>query len=186
MAADKAQLIQQLEQVFVQRGYDGATLVHLAQATDLSKATLYHHFPNGKPEMAAALVRSAVSRLQKQAFSHFQTAPIEEAWPLFFSGFSDYVDAGRSNCILAVLVHQSTAHAEISILQKQINDQFEDWQQTLCTAFVASGLKPKKARRAGYETMSQIYGALMVSKLHNNDKLFAKTIARLIKETQAS
>lgn len=179
MSIDKTELLQRIGQVFVERGYDGATLVHLAQATGLSKATLYHHFPEGKTEMAAVLVRDAISRLQKNAFRHFQTHPAEAAWTLFFEGFSHYVDGGKSNCMLAVLVNQSTAHGEIAELKQLIHEQFADWHSTLATAFESQGLKPKKARRAAYETLAQIYGALMVSKLYNNDKLFAKTITRL-------
>lgn len=72
MAADKAQLIQQLEQVFVQRGYDGATLVHLSRASGLSKASLYHYFPGGKTEMVAMLVRKAIAELHQLGFTHLQ------------------------------------------------------------------------------------------------------------------
>ncbi len=182
MLTDKNRLLEQIGQVFIRRGYDGATLVHLAQATGLSKATLYHHFPNGKPEMAVALVRHAIVRLQKLAFSHFQSTSTIKAWPLFIDGFSAYVEQGRSNCVLAVLAHQSTAHEEIAPLQLQINQQFNDWHQTLCNAIEATGVTPKKAKRTAHQTMAQIYGALMVSKLHNNDKLFPRTISRLRKQ----
>ncbi|MFT7651655.1 MAG: TetR/AcrR family transcriptional repressor of lmrAB and yxaGH operons, partial [Candidatus Azotimanducaceae bacterium] len=49
MAIDKTQLTEDLRQVFITRGYDGATLAHLSASTGLSKASLYHHFPGGKP-----------------------------------------------------------------------------------------------------------------------------------------
>jgi len=50
-------LLRQLGQVFRERGYEGATLTQLAAATGLGKASLYHHFPGGKAEMADVLVR---------------------------------------------------------------------------------------------------------------------------------
>jgi len=54
-------LLRQLGQVFRERGYEGATLTQLAAATGLGKASLYHHFPGGKAEMADVLVRDAIA-----------------------------------------------------------------------------------------------------------------------------
>lgn len=183
MSIDKSQLLAQIGQVFSNRGYDGATLVHLADATGLSKATLYHHFPGGKQEMAATLVRDAISRLQQLAFQHFHTLPTEQAWPAFLQGFREYVQGGRSNCILAVFVHQNTAHEDIADLMQQIHRQFADWHGVLADALAAAGAKPKRARREAHEVMSRLYGALMIAKLHNDAALFDKTITRLLKQT---
>ncbi|MDH3644464.1 MAG: TetR/AcrR family transcriptional regulator, partial [Gammaproteobacteria bacterium] len=43
--ATRESLEDQLVTVFKKRGYEGATLNQLADATGLSKASLYHHFP---------------------------------------------------------------------------------------------------------------------------------------------
>lgn len=41
-----------LFQLFRESGYDGVSLAQIAVATGLGKASLYHHFPGGKVEMA--------------------------------------------------------------------------------------------------------------------------------------
>jgi AcrR family transcriptional regulator len=54
-----------LETVFKEYGYEGASLKLLAEAAALSKASLYHHFPRGKEEMAAHVLAHSGARLQK-------------------------------------------------------------------------------------------------------------------------
>ena len=169
--------------MFIERGYDGATLNHLARASALSKASLYHHFPGGKPEMAATLVRNAIAELQRQAFTP-QTTP-KLALANFVTGFANYVDQGRSDCILAVFSHHSTAHTELDDLQGLIRTQFSDWHEHLATLFIQLGRKPKRARREAHSLISAAYGALMNAKLQQDAKLFAKSMERLaLKMTQ--
>lgn len=179
MAIDKTQLTEDLRQVFISRGYDGATLARLSTSTSLSKASLYHHFPGGKPEMAAVLVRDAISRLQQLAYHHFLNLPPQKALAAFLQGYLEYVDHGRSNCLLTILINHATAHADILDLQTQITQQFSDWHATLTTAYEGCGHKSKKAKRMAHELVAQIYGALLNAKLHNNAKLFSKAMARL-------
>ena len=52
----KDETIAQLLTVFRRYGYEGATLTRLSEATGLGKASLYHHFPKGKEEIAAAVL----------------------------------------------------------------------------------------------------------------------------------
>ena len=179
MAIDKTQLTEDIRQVFISRGYDGATLAHLSASTSLSKASLYHHFPGGKPEMAAVLVRDAISRLQRLCYHHFLNLPPQKALAGFLQGYLEYVDHGRSNCLLTIFINHATAHEDILDLQAQITEQFSDWHDILTNAYQRCGHKSKKAERMAHELVAQIYGALLNAKLHNNAKLFSKAMARL-------
>jgi len=53
---NKDALIGKLVDVVYDYGYDGTTLSVISEATGLGKASLYHHFPGGKEEMAAAVL----------------------------------------------------------------------------------------------------------------------------------
>ena len=61
---NKSALAERLSAVFCENGYEGASLSGLAEACELSKASLYHHFPNGKVDMANAVLARAGARLQ--------------------------------------------------------------------------------------------------------------------------
>ena len=180
-----ADLIPSILDVFLQRGYDGATLTHLAKATGLSKASLYHHFPGGKAEMAATLVRSAISDLHAQAYVPLTIVRPPEHLQAFVSGFANYVEQGQSDCILSVFARHDTAREDIGELKHQIAAQFDDWHSALIQAFEANGAKPKRADREAHELMGRLYGALMQAKMHNKPELFTRTIKRLQKEYAA-
>ena len=188
--ASKEILFEQLRSVFISRGYDGATLVNLARAAHLSKASLYHHFPGGKPEMADTLVRHAIADLQQQAFSHLGT-PVAPNKKLrnFIDGFSAYTQHGESDCLLAVLSHHSTATAETQNQQSVIAEQFADWLSQLAGVFEEHGYKSKKANQEAQHLMANLYGALLTAKIQNDAAFFRAAIKRMkkrLKQQQAT
>ncbi len=183
-AATKKLLYNQLSAVFIQRGYDGATLNHLAVAAGLSKASLYHHFPGGKPEMAMVLLRNAIAELQKTAFRHLSgSGNPGKRLGAFITGFAEYTRDGESDCLLAVLSHHLTAGEETAIHRQAITDQFADWHAALSATYEAGGAKPKRAARQAHELLAALYGALLTAKMHNQPELFQTAVRRLRKAT---
>lgn len=180
--ATKEVLIGQLRGVFVARGYDGATLANLASAANLSKASLYHHFPGGKPEMVAALVRHTIADLQRTAFHHLDGgADPAKKIVSFIEGFFSYTNGGESDCLLAILNHHSTAGEEIAGQQQAIAEQFADWHSSLTTVFESAGVAAKKAEREAHDLVAALYGALLIAKMHNQPQLFVQAQTRVKK-----
>ena len=172
----RAQLVEQLGAVFQRQGYDGATLAQLAAVTGLGKASLYHHFPGGKEEMAQVLVRRSVANLERVAFSRLQ-GPGEPRKRLlaFLEGFSEYVEQGRGNCLLAVMLQGSSR----ALFADQISAQFQDWQPAVAAVFEELGEKPKRAQRSAGNLLDTLYGSLLVSRLLDDPKHFQQSIKRL-------
>ncbi|MEL7150132.1 MAG: TetR/AcrR family transcriptional regulator [Pseudomonadota bacterium] len=57
--------------LFQEKGYHGAGLAEILKATGLPKGSLYHHFPNGKSDLAleaAALAHRETTRIIDDAF----------------------------------------------------------------------------------------------------------------------
>jgi len=145
----------------------------------LSRASLYHHYPGGKPEMASALVRHAIGHLQRLCFRHLDntqdpTASLQK----FIDGFLEYTENGETSCFLAVMVHHGTAQEAVQAEQVRIHRQFADWHASLARVYEASGMKRKRARRAAHDFISALYGALLNAKMHNAPKEFARAMAR--------
>ena len=61
------EVVDRLLAVFQRLGYDGASLAELSHATGLGKSSLYHYFPNGKEEMALAVLRNVHCWIEQNA-----------------------------------------------------------------------------------------------------------------------
>jgi len=53
---EKADVVPLVAEVFRELGYEGASLGRITARTRISKGSLYHFFPGGKEEMAAAIL----------------------------------------------------------------------------------------------------------------------------------
>lgn len=178
-ARSRDQLSAELSEIFLVRGYEGATLTELSRATGLSKASLYHHFPGGKAEMAAALLNDAVERLDRRAFARLR----EERPPLqrlerFIDGFAGYTDGGVNPCLIAVFAQGSVSDAHGSA----IADQYRDWTSQLTAVFEAAGSKPKRAARQAHALLASLYGNLLTATLLEDPRCFRRAMKTLKKE----
>jgi AcrR family transcriptional regulator len=174
----KQQLISILDDVFRRRGYEGATLSELSRACGLGKASLYHHFPGGKDEMASLLLRRAVAELNELAYRQLdRPAPWRERLGGFVDGFARYCADGTRNCLIAEL----TATAARAKFGNDIQLQTEEWLRQLATAFAETGVGEKRARRRARELLGALYGALVLARLLNDPQPFQQTVKRLRK-----
>ena len=179
---DQDQLLAQLRPVFRDHGYEGATLNKLATATGLGKASLYHHFPGGKAEIAATLLRQAVAQLEKLAFSRLgkRGAPAKRLQE-FVDGFVAYTDNGESPCVIAAF---SQGGAWL-VHGPSISEQFRAWGTQLAGTLEEVGYKPKRAQREASALLANLYGDLLLAKLHGEPRRFRQGIKRIKKNLPA-
>src|SRR4051812_1232031 len=57
----REEVIDRILAAFRQYGYEGASLGRLSEVTGLGRSSLYHHFPNGKEDMATAALNSVAA-----------------------------------------------------------------------------------------------------------------------------
>jgi len=179
----KQDLLPRIAEVFRERGYEGATVSELSRVTGLGKASLYHHFPGGKSEMAGALVRYAIEELDQCAFRHLAGhAQWPERLERLIDGFSDYAQGGKSDCLLAVLaVSQPSGD-----FAAEIRSQMRVWLRATARAYAEAGHHGKGARRHARELLVSLYGALVIARLMGGTKPFSQTVRRLTRELKSS
>lgn len=179
-ANTRENLLDLLLPVFRARGYEGASLAALASASGRGKASLYHHFPGGKTEIAASLVRRCVQELDQQVFGPLTgTPPALVRLVQSIDGFAAYTEQGKHNCLLAVLATTGPEH-----LDPAVTERFDHWQEQLRLALEDLGLRPKAAGRRARSLLSQLYGALVLDRLSGRHKNSRQTHKRLKKELQ--
>ncbi|MCR9278306.1 MAG: TetR/AcrR family transcriptional regulator [Pseudomonadaceae bacterium] len=173
---DREVLLARIAEVFRKHGFDGASLVELAHASGIGKASLYHHFPGGKSDMAGVLIRQQIASVHSQAFSHLTAAgDPDQRLERFARGFEQYVDGGERDCLLLVLGMGNPEHD----YQSTITTQFDDWAQALASLFEADGRKPKAARKQAAELLSNLYGGLALARLTGNRRAARQALKKL-------
>ena len=72
----KSLIIEIATTLFQQKGYIGVGLSEILKACNISKGSLYHHFPNGKEELLIACLQTLEETITKdidQIFKRYQT-----------------------------------------------------------------------------------------------------------------
>ena len=72
----KSLIIDIATKLFQQKGYMGVGLSEIIKACNMSKGSLYHHFPNGKEELLIACLHSlneAITTDIEEIFKRFPT-----------------------------------------------------------------------------------------------------------------
>jgi AcrR family transcriptional regulator len=175
----KDEVLVQLAKVFRQYGYEGATLARLSQATGLGKASLYHHFPKGKEEMAAAVLNH-----MKHWFEEHILTPLREGGApsdrirTMIKYVDELYNQGQQTCLLAVL---SLGESK-DLFHTQISFALNIWIDTLAQVLVEEGLDPECARHRAEDAILQIQGALVLARALEDTAPFERVLKRLPEE----
>jgi TetR/AcrR family transcriptional regulator, lmrAB and yxaGH operons repressor len=150
-----------LLKLFRQFGYEGVTLSKISQATGLGKASLYHHFPGGKAEMAAAALTEVDRWLQTRLLPilNGKTAPMD-TFELMCAEVDRFFDMGKNSCLWAVL---SLERSSDDLFGTQIKSAFSQWIEAIANVLSTAGLDETLAKQLGEDAVIAIQGALILS-----------------------
>jgi AcrR family transcriptional regulator len=165
-----------IRDVFREHGFGGASLTLLAQATGLRRASLYHRFPGGKDDMAAAAVDSVAAFLERETFAVLKSSqPCRERLRAMCRQLDAYYDGGRSLCLLAAFsfgaVPEPARSKAVGILR--------EWIDGLAALAVESGRTEDDARAAAEQALVEIQGGLIVGALLDDVSAFRHALDRL-------
>lgn len=176
----KNEVIIQLSKVFRQHGYEGATLTQLSQATGLGKASLYHHFPRGKEEMAAAVLSYANNWMAANIIAPLQDRESLAALRIdaMTKKVNELYSCGKQPCLLAVLALGESQE----LFQAQIQQALKLWIDTLADVLVDAGLDEQVARTRAEDAVIKIQGALIVAQGLKDVAPFERVLQHLPEE----
>ena len=172
----KSEVLAALTGCFRALGYDGATLSRLSQATGLVRASLYHHFPKGKQDMAQAVLDEVRRHCHTTVIAPLQARPPgRESLEAFARDVVVFYDRGHAACLLEVFTLGSarelfgdTIQATLAALRAQLSATLR-----------AMGQAPPLAEQKARQGVALIQGALILARGENNAELFAQTMAEL-------
>lgn len=168
-----------LLKLFRQFGYEGVTLAKIAQATGLGKASLYHHFPGGKAEMAAVALADVNQWLETKILPILTSGNSRSPIEIFQSmgeETSRFFNAGQNPCLWAVLAMEETSDA---MFHDEIRAALSRWIGAIAQVLVVAGVESNLAQQRSEDAMIAIQGALIVSRGLRNYTSFQRVLKQL-------
>lgn len=158
----KSELLVKLADVFRRSGYDGTSMAELSKVTGLSKASLYHHFPRGKAEMAASVMAEEGKRLQQLVLAPLASLdrPLD-ALQNSLDGVGQFYGGDVPRCLMnSILLGSGEA-----IFRQDISVAVLAWMKLLAKAYQAAGASPDEAQAWSAYALQRIQGALIICRV---------------------
>lgn len=173
----KEEVLRRLLCAFREFGYEGATLDRISKATGLGKASLYHYFPRGKEEMAAAVLGVTSQWFKDNIIAALESPDLsaDRKIKAMIGHLLDYYDHGRDACLVEILLHGDVAGS----FQGEIKKGFDLWSRALVAVLVAAGIPKGRARQNVEDMFVKIQGALIVAKAQKRIEIFERTVRQI-------
>lgn len=172
---NEVQLLDKLTHVFRLYGYEGASLTRLTEATGLKRASLYHHFPGGKEEMALAVLERGSQGLEAQVLTPLQEpgTPAQRVQHMA-ERLNKFYAQGQQSCLLDTL-----SLGEEDSLHKPIQKAIAAWLKAMIQVAQEAGLAPDVAEQRAEEVLIRIQGSLVFARTTGNTQPFQRVLKEL-------
>lgn len=164
------EIIESLVKTFRSNGYEGTSLAELAKSTGLKKASLYHRFPDGKQEMANAVL----DYIEEWADEHVIKSLIDENLTpseRLLNGLKQIrngYDGGKESCIFRAL----SLGQSLDLFGDHIKNGMNKWIVAFKHLGLAFGLSDTEAQKKAMDSLIKIQGSLVVTKGLNDLSIF--------------
>ena len=179
--AERGDAIPALAEIFREYGFAGASLSEITKRTGLGKGSLYHFFPNGKEEMAQAVLDDVAGWFETNVFMPLRESEDPAAGiDHMFKAVIRFFHSGRRICLVGTFALDDTRDRFAS----EIESYFAAWTRVLAAALKRRGFDTRAARETAEEVVAGIQGALVLARAHDDSALFTRAMKRLHQRTK--
>lgn len=172
----KHEVLGRLMDLFREKGFDGASLSDISASTGLGKSSLYHHFPNGKEEIARQVLGHLEAELEKALFEPMRSnATPRQKLDRMLDTIDRFYEGGKKACLLERLC----ASVDAKRFRRPLGRAFNAWIDAVTALGVEAGLPHAIARRRAEDLVVRIEGALVVCAGTGDTNVFTRTVRHL-------
>ncbi|WP_353778050.1 TetR family transcriptional regulator [Winogradskyella sp. 3972H.M.0a.05] len=171
------EMLNGLMSVFRSKGYEGASMAELSEATGLKKASLYHRYPGGKKDMTLAVLVYLEENIKKHVYNVLTDSEkgkkvrLEEA----IRNIKTLYDGGSEVCIYRSL----SLDSGIELFGAQIKQGIHLILNGFKQFGLASGMSETDATEKANQTFIEIQGSLVMSKALQTTKPFIDSLEKI-------
>lgn len=171
-------IVGRLTELFRASGFQGVSLSDIARETGLGRSSLYHHFPGGKAEMAAAVLDGVADWAADNIIAPLESGrPRAERIDGMLHGVEEAYSGGGRACVVASLL----VGCDESGLAGSVRGFVAGWRDALTRALVETGTPAEPAARLATDALARIQGALILSRALGDRAPFRQAL-RLVRQ----
>ncbi len=179
----KDEIIDRLFELFRQGGFEGVSLADIGRATGLNKSSLYHYFPGGKTDMAAAVIERARAWAGAAVVEPLgRPGPREARIDAMLEAVEALYQGGRRPCLIASMLIGPPDTG----LAAAVGAIVRDWLAALTRALVETGAEPVAAGRAATDALARLQGALVLARALGDRQPFEAALAAVRRDLLAA
>lgn len=167
----REQIIIALYDLFRRKGFDAASLADISEATGLGRSSLYHYFPGGKDDMAAAVAEYALAFMRENVFAPLrENAPAARKIARMMATARQMYDGGGAPCLVASLTLSPNLAPPAAAASRAL---MREWMEAIAAALDAP---PAEARARAAAAVVAIEGALIVARAAGDLRIFERAL----------
>ena len=174
--SSKDALLDKLVDVVYDHGYDGATLSVISEATGLGKASLYHHFPGGKEQIATEVL----ARSDRWGEQHLARLLADADGPRAKLGvlFRALEDA-HTRAHQLTLMNVFTFGAARRVFGERVRERVQAGLHALADLVQQCGVPPDEAASRALDAYVQVEGAMVLARTLDDLEVFRRVVRAL-------
>ncbi len=179
----REEIIDRLFTVFRDLGFDGASMADLSRATGLGKSSLYHYFPDGKIQMAEAVLDRATAVIDTEILG-MARAPgsLKTRIQKIIAVLNHMYAGGRTLCVLGQLASSQLGPAG----RQGLRTAFAHWIEAIAILAQESGMPPTRAKNFAEDWVAGLQGALILQAATADAGAFIRSMDALMALTKKS
>jgi AcrR family transcriptional regulator len=172
----RAEVVDRLRQVFREQGYEGASLAKLSEASGLGRSSLYYHFPNGKEDMAEAVLVASSEHFKRDVLDPL-SAPgtAKQRIMRAAKGFDSFYDGGKKSCLVDLF--------GVGFVGDRFRDRLQGTVKRIEGAFtdllIGEGVAVSQAKARATDALVAIQGALVIGRAIGDPAIFRRVLNEL-------
>lgn len=172
---DRSDAVRALAGVFRRRGFESSSLSIIQQETGIGRGSLYHFFPEGKADMARAVLDQVGEWFDERIFAPLRTAPdARQAIVDTLREVAEYFISRERVCLFAAI----TLGEEQETFAAAMRSYFTDWVDALTEALTTAGVAPQVAHDRAIDAVAAIQGGLVLARAYGDDSTFLGIVGR--------
>lgn len=170
------EVLKRILEVFRRYGYEGASLAHISKATGLGRSSLYHYFPEGKQDMAVAVLKLMRDWIEANVIGALKSSKSPSERILAMCRVVDeFYAGGRERCLLANFVMAES----LELFKEPMRAILSAWIEALAKVLVESGIGRKEAKVRAEDAVLRVQGGLILSIALGDPTTFRRSLNQI-------